>query len=119
MGNINPTRVAASAIIAIRDQAALPLNEQVAKMKTFVEDFAKLSVEIWHVYNPEGMQVLQTLKDPETGEEYQEMTLITKDNWNEIRPHVRIDTSQDNPWTKEAEQNWLDGALDKGHIDFM
>ena len=52
MGNINPNRVAASAIIAIRDQAALPLNEQVAKMKTFVEDLAKLWPVICYVYHP-------------------------------------------------------------------
>ena len=118
MGNINPTRVAASAIIAIRDQAALPLNEQVAKMKTFVEDYAKLAIELWAVYNPNGMNVLMTMTDPETGEEHQEMQKITKEDWDRLKPTIRIDTSQDNPWTKEAEQNWLDGVLDKQYIDF-
>lgn len=118
MGNINPNRVAASAIIAIRDQAALPLNEQVAKMKTFVEEYAKLAVEMWMVYNPDGMNVLMTVEDPETGLSTQTMQTITKDDWDKMKPQIRIDTSQDNPWTKEAEQNFLDGALDKGHITF-
>ena len=35
-----------------------------------------------------------------------------------MKPDIRIDTSQDNPWTKEAEQNWLDGVLDKQYITF-
>ena len=35
-----------------------------------------------------------------------------------MKPSIRVDTSQDNPWTKEAEQNWLDGVLEKGHISF-
>lgn len=118
MGNINPTRVAASAIIAIRDQASLPLNEQVAKMKTFVEDYAKLAIELWMVYNPAGMKVLQTKTDEVTGEEYQTLGVITKEDWDAMKPDIRIDTSQDNPWTKEAEQNFLDGCLDKEHLTF-
>ena len=118
MGNINPTRVAASAIIAIRDQAALPLNEQVAKMKTFVEDYARLALELWMVYNPDGMDVLITEEDPVTGQEYQRLEKVTKEDWDRMKPDIRIDTSQDSPWTKEAEQNLLDALLDKGHITF-
>ena len=118
MGNINPNRVAASAIIAIRDQAALPLNEQVAKMKTFVEDLAKLWVELWAVYNPEGFDVVVKDTNPETGEEIETLKRVTKEDLDEMKPDIRIDTSQDNPWTKEAEQNWLDGVLDKQYITF-
>lgn len=118
MGNINPNRVAASAIIAIRDQAALPLNEQVAKKTTCVEDLAKLWVEIWAVYHPEGIEVRMEQVDELTGEKTEVMQRITKDQLDKIKPDIRIDTSQDNPWTKEAEQNWLDGVLDKQHITF-
>ena len=118
MGNINPNRVAASAIIAIRDQAALPLNEQVAKMKTFVEDMARLWIEIWAVYNPNGLDVLVERIDEKTGEKRKVLEKITKKEIDEMRPDIRVDTSQDNPWTKEAEQNWLDNVLEKGHIQF-
>ena len=118
MGNINPTRVAASAIIAIRDQAALPLNEQVAKMKTFVEEYARLSIELWMVYNPDGMDVLVTEQNPVTGEEVKVLKRITKEDWDAMSPDIRIDTSQDNPWTKEAEQNLLDMLLDKQYVTF-
>lgn len=118
MGNINPNRVAASAIIAIRDQAALPLNEQVAKMKTFVEDMARLWIEIWAVYNPNGLDVLVERIDEKTGEKRKVLEKITKKEIDEMRPDIRVDTSQDNPWTKEAEQNWLDNVLEKKYIEF-
>lgn len=118
MGNINPNRVAAAAIIAIRDQAALPLNEQVAKMKTFVEDLARLWAELWCVYNPNGVEILVDEKDPETGVDTKVLKKITSEELDELMPEVRIDTSQDNPWTKEAEQNWLDSVLDKQYITF-
>lgn len=118
MGNINPNRVAASAIIAIRDQAALPLNEQVAKMKTFVEDLAKLWIEMWLVYEPNGFKVVTKETNPMTGEEFEVVQQVTKEDLDMLKPNIRIDTSQDNPWTKEAEQNWLDGVLDKQYITF-
>ena len=118
MGNINPNRVAASAIIAIRDQAALPLNEQVAKKTTFVEESAMLWVELWMVYNPNGFEVVMEEQDPITGEITETLKQVTKEDLERIKPDIRIDTSQDNPWTKEAEQNWLDGVLDKQHISF-
>lgn len=118
MGNINPNRVAASAIIAIRDQAALPLNEQVAKMRTFVEDLAKLWIELWLVYQPNGFEVVMKETDKETGAEIETVKNVTKDDLESIKPDIRIDTSQDNPWTKEAEQNWLDGVLEKQYITF-
>jgi len=118
MGNINLNRVAASAVLAVRDQAALPLNEQVAKMKTFVEDLAKLWVEIWAVYNPNGFEVTMTHVDELTGQEKTYIDQITKEDLDAMKPDIRIDTSQDNPWTKEAEQTWLDGVLDKQYITF-
>lgn len=117
MGNINPNRVAASAIIAIRDQAALPLNEQVAKMKTFVEDLAKLWVEIWAVYHPEGFDVAVDTTD-DMGESHRILERVTVDDLDNMKPDIRIDVSQDNPWTKEAEQTSSDNMLDKGYITF-
>ena len=117
-GNIELNRVAASAVLAIRDQAALPLNEQVAKMKTFVEDLAKLWLEIWMVYNPNGMQVVIEKEDPATGQKMKSLETITKEDLDMMKPDIRIDTSNDNPWTKEAEQTWLDNALANQHITF-
>lgn len=117
MGNINPNRVAASAIIAIRDQAALPLNEQVAKMKTFVEDLAKLWVEIWAVYHPDGFDVAIDTTD-DIGESHRTVERVTTEELDNMKPDIRIDVSQDNPWTKEAEQTALDSMLEKQHITF-
>lgn len=113
LGQISdPTRVAASAIIAIRDQSALPLNEQVAKAKKLTEDLARLWVDIWFVYNPDGMSVA-----------YEEDGLITNltitaEDMKRIDPDIRIDVSQDTPWTKNAEQQALDNMLEKQYITF-
>lgn len=113
LGNIDPNRVAASAIIAIRDQAALPLNEQVAKVKKFVEDLARLWIEIWVTFNPNGFQVV--MQDDSGIEAIHE---ITKEELEKMDPDIRIDTSKDTPWTRESEQQFLDLILEKQYITF-
>lgn len=118
MGNINLNRVAASAVLAVRDQAALPLNEQVAKMRTFVEDLARLWTELWFVYHPDGIETTMEVDDPLTGVKQKTLARITKEQIDELKPSIRIDVSQDNPWTKEAEQTWTDNALANQHITF-
>ena len=87
-------------------------------MKTFVEDLAKLWLEIWMVYNPNGMPVTMEEEDPMTGVKYKTQQMITKDELDMLSPNIRIDTSSDNPWTKESEQTWADNALQNQYITF-
>lgn len=57
LGQINPEQASGSAIIAVRDQAALPLNEQIADYKQFCEDVAAIWFDLWVTYHPSGMEV--------------------------------------------------------------
>lgn len=101
MGNVNPERSSGSAIIAIRDQAQVPLNEQVAAYQEFVEHVALLWFDMWLVYDADDLM---------DGIEL---------SWEEIaemKPSVRIDISQDNQWTKLAEQQAIDSLLQQQQI---
>ena len=113
LGNIDdPTRVAASAVIAINDQSTRSMNEQVAKVKKLTEDFARLWPEIWFTYHPEGMTVTKEV-------EGQAVPLtITKEQMEQMAPDIRVDVSQDNPWSKASEQQAADSLLDKEKITF-
>lgn len=111
LGQIDdPTRVAASALIAIRDQAALPMNEQVSKVKQLSEDLARLWVEIWLTYNPEGFSIAHEVDGVPV------VIKISKEQLAQIEPDVKVDVSQDTTWTKQAEQTAADNLLSSGHI---
>lgn len=131
-GNINPSRVAATALIAIRDQAALPLNQQQAKLKTAVEDLAKVWMEIEMVYHPEGFEVVTEEEVPvldENGEPVVDMygqaqtekknvlRRVTKAEMDMMKPEIRIDVSPDNPGTVVARQNFADNLFNTGKIN--
>lgn len=113
LGNIDdPTRVAASAVIAINDQSTRSMNEQVAKVKKLTEDFARLWPEIWFTYNPAGMTVTREIDGVTVP------LTIAKEDMERLSPDIRVDVSQDNPWSKNAEQQAADNLLEKGHVTF-
>ncbi len=137
MGNIDLQRVAASAIVAVNDQAQSMHDDTVANLQLFVEDMANLWVELWQVFNPNGMTVVmkqevqQPVIDPLTGRpaidpmtgqpqmEVKEVEMpleITAEQLDQIKPKTRIDVTKDNSFTREAQQQVIDGLLEKGLV---
>ena len=113
LGQIDdPTRVAASAVIAINDQSSKSMNEQVSKVKKLTEDLARLWVEIWFTYNPNGLTVSTEVDG------VAQLLTITKEQIEKLSPEIRVDVSQDNPWTKNSEQQAADNLFERNCIDF-
>lgn len=106
LGNINPEQASGTAIIAVRDQAQVPLNEQTARYKQWVEDVSLLWMDLWIVFSENGISF-------EYEDEYGNVSpiTITQDQLRQLKPMVRIDVSPDNQWTKLAEQQSLDSML--------
>lgn len=111
MGNVNPEQASGQAIIAVRDSAQIPLNENVARYKQFVEDVALLWFDMWVAYNPEGVTV-NAMNDMGV----EEQVTIPQEQLQGLKPTVRIDVSQDNQWTKLSEQQWLDNMFDRQQL---
>ncbi len=105
LGAIDPTQASGSAIIAVRDQAALPLNEQTARFRQFVEDIARIWYKLWAVYNPDGL----TLPNGSTVSA-QELYLL--------EPDVRVDISNTSPFSKYARESALERLFTMGHLTF-
>lgn len=115
-GNIDLNRVAASAIVAVNEKAESMLDEQKSKAKRAVEDLANLWVEMWFVYNPGGLEVIEEVDVPgEDGVIHKEKIPVTI-GWevlSQLKPRTRIDVSPDNSFTREACQAFLDSLLQK------
>ena len=59
-GQVDPTKASGESIKAARDAAAVPLNEQIASYKQFVEDIALLWYKNVGCLFPQGLQVEYT-----------------------------------------------------------
>lgn len=139
MGNIDLQRVAASAIVAVNDQAQSMHGETVANLQLFVEDMANLWVDIWQTYHPNGMEVVMKEKvqepvidpmtgqpaiDPITGQPQMEVKeievpkVITAEELDNIKPRTRIDVTKDTAFVSEARQQENDKLLEMQQISF-
>lgn len=117
-GNINPERASGAAIMAVRDASALPLNNQAAAFKQFVEDIALIWFDMWVAYNPMGMEIVIDELDEITKETNPTPYIITAEELQALQVDVRIDVSPNNPYSKYAREQSLERALEKGYITF-
>ena len=95
LGHIDPSTASGSAIIAVRDQAALPLNEQVARFRQFAEDIAFIWYKLWSVYGIRGV----------------DRKLLVK-----AMPDIRVDIANASPFSKYAREQALERLFSMGHI---
>lgn len=117
LGQIELNRVAASAINAVNERAESMLDDQVANLAQFGEDFARLMAELHMVYEPDGFVVDQPMPDPVTGETVMVKQRVTQDMLDKLMPAVRVDISKENSFNILARDKWLDDLLGNGLID--
>ena len=103
LGNIDPTKASGTAIIAVRDQAAIPLNELSAAFKQLAEDIARIWFCQWVVYNPDGV----ALPDG---------TTVSPRELSAAEPQVRVDISGNSPFSKYAREQALDKLFTMGSL---
>ncbi len=159
-GSIDPTQASGTAIIAVRDQTALPLNEQLSRYQQFVEDLAYLWYDLWTAYNPNGIEVEvepeqqpgrnRTARQemsgaaPQTGPNQAmgrmpidqttgqpdampgigstsrgpEIEVIPREVLEKMKVNVRVDVSQNNPFSKFAQEQSLERLFQMQAITF-
>lgn len=106
LGQIDPTRVAASAIAALQEASAVNINEQVSKYEQYAEDTARLWWEMDIAYN-------DTVTTQDSDGNYIQ---VTPETMEELVPDVRVDISQDTAFTKESALARMDKLLEMGAI---
>lgn len=96
LGQIDPTQSSGAAIVAARDQSALPMNEYVSALKQMVEDIGRTFLALWAVYRDFMDTSLQM----------------------ELSSAVSVDISSDDAFSRLAKEQALEGMLSAGHITF-
>lgn len=113
MGQIDPEQASGAAIIAVRDAAALSLNNQQAYLKQFVEDIARIWLNMWCAYEVRGIIA-------ETVNYYGEVVpqIIPQEVMQNLSLEARVDISPQNPYSRFAQEQALQNLLGAGYITF-
>lgn len=112
-GQINPEKASGLAIQAVQDAAAMPLNEQQANLKQFVEDIARIWIDMWGAYF--GSVSIAEEKTTEDGQNFMDKE---EADFSKLNYVIKVDVSPANPYSKYAQEQTMLNFLTAGYISF-
>ena len=117
-GNVNPESASGKAILAVQNAQNQPLNDQLMGLKTFIENIARIWLEMWKVYASDGLTVEVEEADPITGEFYLKTETIPPYILEMLSASVKVDITPKGAFDKYAQELSLENMFIQGKISF-
>lgn len=115
-GGVNPEDASGKAILAVQQAAQQPMTKQSIGLKQFVEDVARIWLDMWMVYTPNGMK-LEEEKFDENNEKYIEIVNVPSSMLENLKGNVKIDITPTSPYDKYARELSLENLLKNGYFN--
>lgn len=113
-GNVNPESASGKAILAVQQASQQPLVKQLTGLKTFIEDIARIWLDMWNTYTPEGMKLEEEIVEPTTGEKYIQIVDVPATVLEKLKGTVKIDITPVSAYDKYARELTLENYLKAG-----
>lgn len=117
-GNIDPTSASGKAILAVQNAQKQPLNDQVMALKTFIEEIARIWLEMWKVYASEGLIVSVEDIDPITNQSLVRQETIPSYILEALSASVKVDITPKGAYDRYAQELSLENLFIQGKITF-
>ena len=118
-GGINPEQASGKAILAVQQASQQPLTEQAIGLKKFIEGIARIWLDMWTKYTPDGMKLEEDITDPETGEEYTQIVDVPASMLENLKGVVRIDITPTSPYDKYARELSIENMFKAGMFNIQ
>lgn len=113
-GQVNPEDASGRAILAVQQAAQSPMTEQKESYKNFIEDLAKIWLDMMIVYSQDGMSLEEETKDPQTGETTVQLVDIPQTALQEIQATVKVDITPKGAFDKYAQEMSIENMFQAG-----
>lgn len=113
-GGVDPEKASGKAILAVQQAMQQPLIKQLAGLKKFIEDLARIWLDMWITYTPDGLTLEQTEKNPQTGEEITSLVKIPSSVMENLQADVKIDITPKGAFDKFAQESSIENLFTKG-----
>lgn len=113
-GQVNPESASGRAILAVQQASQAPMTEQKETYKNFVEDIARIWLEYLIVYSEDGIEMEETVTDPETGEETVQLVNVPQTALEQLQAVVKIDVTPKGVYDKFAQEQTIENLLVQG-----
>ena len=114
LGDIRPDEASGKAILAVQQAQQLPLVEQVSTLKKFIEEAARIELDMLIVYNQKGMKLEEETEDPMTGEKSYQLVDIPGSILQELKASVKVDITPVSAYDRYAQELSLENLLKAG-----
>lgn len=115
-GGINPEDASGKAILAVQQASQQPMVKQLTNLKRCIEDLARIWLDMWTVYTPDGMRLEEEVTDPITGETYTELVDVPVTVLENLKGTVKVDITPKSPFDKYAQELSLENLLKGGYF---
>ena len=113
-GGIDPEKASGKAILAVQQASQQPLTMQSIALNQAIENMARIWLDMWTVYTPEGMKLEEEVVDDETGEDYIQLVDIPAVVLENLKGSVKLDVTSRTPYDKYAQELSLENMYKMG-----
>lgn len=116
-GGVNPEDASGRAILAVQQASEQPLSKQTYGVRDAIEDLARIWLDMWTVYTPEGMSLEEEKIDSVTGEEYVQIVEIPATVLENLKGVVKVDITPKSAYDKYAQEVSIENLLKAGYFN--
>ena len=113
-GQVNPESASGRAILAVQQASQAPMTEQKESYKNFVEDLARIWLEYLIAYAESGLNMEETVTDPNTGEETVQVVNVPQSALQQLQATVKIDITPKSVYDRFAQEQTIENLLLQG-----
>ena len=112
-GQINPESASGRAILAVQQASQQPLTEHLEYVKGFVEDLARIWLDMITVYN-ESVELEDEIENPQTGEKETQLITVPQVSLKELQATVKVDITPKGAFDRYAQEMSMENLLKNG-----
>lgn len=113
-GQVNPESASGRAILAVQQASQAPMTEQKESYKNFIEDLARIWLEYLIAYSENGVNMEETVTDPQTGEEVVQLVNVPQSALEQLQATVKIDVTPKSVYDRFAQEQTIENLMMNG-----
>ena len=113
-GQVNPEDASGRAILAVQQASQSPMTEQTESYKNFIEDLAKIWLDMIIVYSQDGIKLEEEVTDPQTGQPMIELVEVPQTALQELQATVKVDITPKGAFDKYAQEQSIENMFQDG-----
>lgn len=118
-GQVNPESASGRAILAVQQASQAPMTEQKETCKNFIEDIARIWLDMLIVNAVDGVNLEEEITDSETGEETVQLVKVPQTALEQLKATVKIDVTPKGVYDRFAQEQTLENLLIQGMFNIQ